>query len=384
MPKLGMRTLIILLFIIVSIGGLILLNNVFQRSNNNIHDSLRKMELSSRLREIKLHSRQDSLKAESLMKDFNSTKAVVNLALGDSRVATSVVLLLIIIISTSIFIYVISRISKPLRELKHATEQIRRGDFSVHLPATGIAEMRELKNSFNVMSRELENTQTRLLVAEKEMIWKDLSRILAHEIKNPLTPIQLVIQRLEERLESDCDQIRELLPESISIISQEVENLQLLAQDFSNYAKVNQPNTEELNPALSIREIIKSYAHDYQINLDLCETLRIRFDKTHFYQVITNILQNAIDASEANLPIEIRLYKERSYAVLSITDQGGGIEPKDLPRIFEPYYSRKSKGTGMGLALVKRLCEANGAIIRVKSKPDEGSEFTLIMDDVET
>ncbi len=384
MLKFGMRTWIILLFIIVSIGGLILLNNVFQSRNEDIHNSLVKMELSSRLREIKLHSREDSLKAESLMKDFNSTKAVVNVALGNSRIVTSVVLLLIIIFSTSIFIYVICRISKPLRELKRATDQIRQGDFSVHLPETGIREMKELKNSFNVMSRELETTQTRLLVAEKEMIWKDLSRILAHEIKNPLTPIQLVVQRLEERLESDCDTIRELLPESISIISQEVDNLQLLAQDFSNYAKVNQPNTEELNPALSVREIVKSYAQNYQINLDLSDTLKINFDKTHFYQVFTNILQNAIDASGADNTIDIRLYKELSYAVLSIKDQGRGIEAKDLPRIFEPYYSKKSKGTGLGLALVKRLCEANDAVIRVKSKPDEGSEFTLIMDDIAT
>lgn len=384
MPKFGMRTRIILLFIIVSIGGLVLLNNVFQSKQDSIHNSLARMELSSQLREINLHSREDSLKAEALMKDFNSTKAVVNIALGDSRMVTSVVLLLIIIISTTVFIYVICRISKPLRELKNATEQIRQGDFSVHLPETGIPEMRELKNSFNVMSRELETTQTRLLVAEKEMIWKDLSRILAHEIKNPLTPIQLVVQRLEERLDSDCEGIRELLPESISIISQEIENLRLLAQDFSNYAKVNQPNTEELNPALSIREIVKSYVQNFQINLELSDSLIIRFDKTHFYQVITNILQNAIDASEAENAIDIHLYKERSYAVLCIKDRGRGIESRDLHRIFEPYFSKKSKGTGLGLALVKRLCDANGAIIRVKSTPGEGSEFTLIMDDVAT
>jgi nitrogen fixation/metabolism regulation signal transduction histidine kinase len=380
MLKTGMRTRIILLFIIVSIGGLILLNNVFQIKHNNIHSALEKMELSSQLREIRLFSHQDSLKAEGLMRDFNATKAAVNIALGDSRIATSVLLLFIIIASSTIFIIVISRISRPLRELKNATEQIRQGNFSVHLPETGIAEMRELKNSFNVMSRELETIQTRLLVAEKEMIWKDLSRILAHEIKNPLTPIQLVIQRLEERLETDPNKIREILPESISIITQEIENLRLLAQDFSNYAKVNQPNTEEINPALSIREIVKSYSQDYQINLDLAEDLSISFDKTHFYQVVTNILQNAIDASDPDTKIDIRLYGERSYVVLCIKDEGSGIENKDLPRIFEPYFSKKSKGTGLGLALVKKLCDANAAIIRVKSKVNEGSEFTLIME----
>lgn len=380
MLKTGLRTRIFILFVIVSIGGLILLNNVVQSKHRNIHEAMEQMELSSQLREIRQHSHEDSLKAQSLMRNFNEAKAVVNIALSDSRTMSSVVLLIIIVASTVTFIIALSRISKPLRELKNATEQIRQGNFSVHLPETGIPEMRELKNSFNVMSRELEAVQTRLLVAEKEMIWKDLSRILAHEIKNPLTPIQLAIQRLEERLETDPERVKDILKESISIITQEIENLRLLAQDFSNYAKVNQPATESFNPAQSIRDILKSYLQDYEIQLALEDGITIKFDKTHFYQIVTNILQNAMDASEDKKGIAIKLYKERSYAVLSIQDQGKGIDPADLQRIFEPYFSRKSKGTGLGLALVKKLCDANSTIIRVKSKPGEGSEFTLIIE----
>lgn len=380
MLKTGLRTRIFILFVIVSIGGLILLNNVVQSKHRNIHEAMEQMELSSQLREIRQHSHEDSLKAQSLMRNFNEAKAVVNIALSDSRTMSSVVLLIIIVASTVTFIIALSRISKPLRELKNATEQIRQGNFSVHLPETGIPEMRELKNSFNVMSLELEAVQTRLLVAEKEMIWKDLSRILAHEIKNPLTPIQLAIQRLEERLETDPERVKDILKESISIITQEIENLRLLAQDFSNYAKVNQPATESFNPAQSIRDILKSYLQDYEIQLALEDGITIKFDKTHFYQIVTNILQNAMDASEDKKGIAIKLYKERSYAVLSIQDQGKGIDPADLQRIFEPYFSRKSKGTGLGLALVKKLCDANSTIIRVKSKPGEGSEFTLIIE----
>jgi len=380
MFKTGLRTRIFILFIIVSIGGLIVLNNVFQSKHQNIHDALEEMELSSQLRELRHFSHEDSLKAQALMRNFNEAKAVVSIALSDSRTMSSVVLFIIIVVSTSIFIIVLSRLSRPLRELKNATEQIRQGNLSVHLPETGIPEMRELKSSFNMMSRELETVQSRLLVAEKEMIWKDLSRILAHEIKNPLTPIQLAIQRLEERMQSDPERVKDILAESISIISQEIENLRLLAQDFSNYAKVNQPNPESIDPALSIQEIVKSYVRDFEIKLTLEEGLRINFDKTHFYQVVTNILQNAIDASEPSVAIEISLYRERSYAILSIKDHGKGIDTKDLQRIFEPYFSRKTKGTGLGLALVKKLCEANSTIIRVKSKPGEGSEFILIIE----
>ncbi|MDD2684347.1 MAG: ATP-binding protein, partial [Candidatus Cloacimonetes bacterium] len=122
------------------------------------------------------------------------------------------------------------------------------------------------------------------------------------------------------------------------------------------------------------------YVRDFEIELDLDEEIRINFDKTHFYQIFTNILQNAIDACEEARPISVRLYRERSFAVLSIKDQGKGIDQADLQRIFEPYFSRKNKGTGLGLALVKKLCEANSTIIRVKSKPSEGSEFILIIE----
>jgi two-component system nitrogen regulation sensor histidine kinase NtrY len=380
MKNIGMRTRIILLFLVVSIGGLVALNMVFQKNNENSQKILDTMELSAQMRELDFKSEKDLRAAENIMKNHDAAKARLSMALSSSRIVSSVVLLLIILLSTGIFIVVILRISKPLTELKNATEQIRKGNFSVHLPENGISDMKELKASFNLMSRELETIQTRLLLAEKEMIWKDLSRILAHEIKNPLTPIQLVAQRLEERMESDPKKVCDILPESISIISQEIENLRLLAQDFSNYAKVSQPAKEELLPATLIQEIVKSYSQNYHINLDLADDMNILFDKTHFYQIITNILQNAIDASGEEGQIKIRLYGERSYVVISIEDEGMGIHSKDLARIFEPYFSRKSKGTGLGLALVKKLCDANGAVIRVKSKPNEGSTFTLIIE----
>jgi|LSQX01.1.fsa_nt_gb two-component system nitrogen regulation sensor histidine kinase NtrY len=380
MKDIGMRARIIILFLIVSIGGLVVLNMVFQRNNQNSQKILDTMELSAQMRDLEFKGEKDLKTAENIMKNHDAAKARLSMALSSSRIISSVVLLFIILLSTGIFIVVILRISKPLTELKNATEQIRKGNFSVHLPETGISDMKELKASFNLMSRELETIQTRLLLAEKEMIWKDLSRILAHEIKNPLTPIQLVAQRLEERMESDPQKVCDILPESISIISQEIENLRLLAQDFSNYAKVSQPTKEELLPATLIGEIVKSYSQDYKIELDLADDMNILFDKTHFYQIITNILQNAIDATGDEGQIKIRLYGERSYVVLSIEDEGKGIHSEDLSRIFEPYFSRKSKGTGLGLALVKKLCDANGAVIRVKSKPGVGSTFTLIIE----
>jgi nitrogen fixation/metabolism regulation signal transduction histidine kinase len=376
----GIRTWLLAVYLIFSIGGLMVLNRVFQTNQQQLQDAMEHLELSEELRQIKLHSSEDSLKAVEIMNNFGAAKGVVKLSLSESRFYAALTLLIIIVISSTVFFIVLSRISKPLRELQNATEQIRHGNFSVHLPETGIHEMKMLKNSFNVMSRELEAVQKRLLVAEKEMIWKDLSRILAHEIKNPLTPIQLAVQRLEERIVTDPDSVTRILNESLDIIKQEIENLRLLAQDFSSFAKISKAQRENFNPEISIREICRSYAADYNLELDLQPDLYVLFDKTHFYQVITNILQNAMDASEPGQPIKISLSKDKNYIIISIKDQGSGIESEDLNRVFEPYFSRKNKGTGLGLALVKKLCEANSAIVRVKSKPGEGSDFTLIIE----
>jgi signal transduction histidine kinase len=174
--------------------------------------------------------------------------------------------------------------------------------------------------------------------------------------------------------------VQNILSESLDIIKQEIENLRLLAQDFSSFAKVSKAQRENFDPESSIREICRSYAADYKLELDLQPELYILFDRTHFYQVITNILQNAIDASAPEQAIQIRLSLDKSYVIIGIKDHGTGIENDDLSRVFEPYFSRKTKGTGLGLALVKKLCEANSAIVRVKSKPGEGSEFTLFIE----
>ncbi|GAB1365319.1 hypothetical protein MASR1M36_01900 [Candidatus Cloacimonadaceae bacterium] len=376
----GIRTWILLLYLVVSIGSLLLLNNVFQTNQQEIQETMNKLELSDDLRMVQLYSQADSVKVRQIMKTYGEAKGVIKLSLSESRFYVALTLFILILASSLIFIVVLTRISKPLRELKNATDQIRLGNFSVHIPETGIHEMKQLKNSFNVMSRELESVQKRLLVAEKEMIWKDLSRVLAHEIKNPLTPIQLAVQRLEERLATDPDAAMQILGDSLDIIKQEIENLRLLAQDFSNFAKISKAQKEVFDPALSITELCRSYTQDYQIEFDLLSDQKISFDKTHFYQIITNILQNAMDASDAKQPIRIGLSRDKNYLVISIKDSGQGIDSEDLHRIFEPYFSRKSKGTGLGLALVKKLCEANSAIIRVKSKPGEGSEFTIIIE----
>jgi len=151
-------------------------------------------------------------------------------------------------------------------------------------------------------------------------------------------------------------------------------------QSFSSFAKISKPIQSVFDPAESIREIIKPYEHQYTIQQNLLEHHRIKFDETHFYQIFTNLFQNAIEVSEK--PVTVNLVQSRSYLVLEIIDQGPGIAPDDMGRIFEPYFTKKKRGTGLGLALVKQLSQANNAVIRANSELGKGSKFELILEDI--
>jgi nitrogen fixation/metabolism regulation signal transduction histidine kinase len=357
-----------------------MVNQFFVRKQDRIQEVLSGLRFDEPLSHVRYCTSEDSLVAERVMLQFRDSIAGIKQIQTETRLYSALYILLMVLIGSLIFVIAFFYITKPLKQLIRATTKIRAGDFSVYLPETGFSEVRLLKQSFNEMSRELENIQKRLLLTEKEMIWKELSRILAHEIKNPLTPIQLELQRLEEKYETDRERFVAIFPESVQIIDQEIQNLRDLVQTFSTFAKTATPNFSIFDPAENIQDILKPYQHQYKITTDLSGGRNVRFDPQHFYQIFTNILQNAIDVTPPDGSIDIRLIPSRSYLVLEVSDHGPGIEPADLTRIFEPYFTRKSRGTGLGLALVKRLTEANHAVIRVKSKVGPGTQFEVIME----
>jgi two-component system nitrogen regulation sensor histidine kinase NtrY len=230
------------------------------------------------------------------------------------------------------------------------------------------------------MSQELQATQNKLIEAEKDMIWKEFSRMLAHEIKNPLTPIQLSVQRLEDKYLTDRKKFEQIFPDAIKIVNQEVNNLYNLAKSISNFAKNISPEYKVFKPYEVIKDIISPYSHKYNIILEGCRNCQVRFDQMHFYQIVTNILQNAIDASSPADDINLNLVKDNNKLVLQIIDSGKGIAPAELKKIFEPYYSKKRKGIGLGLAFVKKLVEVNNANLKVESQLGIGTKFEVIME----
>ncbi len=376
--NLGIRSSVILLFLLLYLSSLFIINNFFVKKYQQSNRLFSEMKFDISISELTFNTKQDSIKARELLNNFRQNLADSEMMKHEAQIYSMAYLLLLMILSVIIFIAFLYRITKPLNQLQKATRTIRDGDFSVYLPETGIKEIRELKHSFNSMSRELENTQKKLLQAEKDTMWKELSRILAHEIKNPLTPIQLSIERLEEKFELDHKKFYEIFPESVRIINQEINNLKLLVSSFSNFAKNINPEISEFNPKTIMDEILNSYQHNFEIVIS-GENCTILFDRTHFYQIITNLVQNAIDASGKESDIIIEIEKREMNTVISISDSGKGINEKDINKIFEPYFTKKKKGTGLGLALVKKLVDINNSSISVTSRENEGSCFEIVI-----
>ncbi len=376
--NLGIRSSVILLFLLLYLSSLFIINNFFVKKYQQSNRLFSEMKFDISISELTFNTKQDSIKARELLNNFRQNLADSEMMKHEAQIYSMAYLLLLMILSVIIFIAFLYRITKPLNQLQKATRTIRDGDFSVYLPETGIKEIRELKHSFNSMSRELENTQKKLLQAEKDTMWKELSRILAHEIKNPLTPIQLSIERLEEKFELDHKKFYEIFPESVRIINQEINNLKLLVSSFSNFAKNINPEISEFNPKTIMDEILNSYQHNFEIVIS-GENCTILFDRTHFYQIITNLVQNAIDASGKESGIIIEIEKREMNTVISISDSGKGINEKDINKIFEPYFTKKKKGTGLGLALVKKLVDINNSSISVTSRENEGSCFEIVI-----
>jgi len=336
------------------------------------------IQFDTALAKLSFKSTEDEKTARDLLFRYRESLASVQAIEREAKIYSAIYLFFLIMGSVIIFIVIFHYISKPLDELKIAALKIESGDFSINLREKGFKEIQSLKRSFNSMSRELRNTQEKLLESEKKQIWKEFSRTLAHEIKNPLTPIQLTLQRLEEKFYSNPDKFNEIFLDSVKIIDQEIHNLYTLANSFSNFAKNPNPEFSVFNPFDTIKEIITPYQAKFNVKMIGVNNVMIKFDNIHFYQVITNLLQNAIDALEDSTEIIITILDKGDNIAILVKDSGCGIDTKNIKKIFEPYFSEKKKGIGLGLALVKRLVEVNNSTIMVRSELNIGTEFEIL------
>jgi len=277
------------------------------------------------------------------------------------------------------------RVTTPITELTEATRRVAEGDFSIQIMARRGDELGLLIRSFNAMVQDLEKSRTALVKAEKISIWQTMAQQLAHELKNPLTPIKLSAERVLRRWRNQPEQIGEIIEDSMMAIIQETEGLSVLLNEFRTLAKPMEPSNSLTKIGEAVEEVLAPYRGSYpevSFNIDhVSNDTAVRIDKHRFSQALANLVINAIDAMDGKGYIEIRTdsvkKREARFCRLSVRDTGKGISKQDSQNIFTPYYTTKETGTGLGLPIVERIVNDHGGSVWFNTAEGVGTTFYM-------
>lgn len=271
---------------------------------------------------------------------------------------------------------VTERIYKPLLELKTAVDKMSRGNTNIQIPLKRRDEFGELIESFNRMTTEIEKSKAELKRAEREATWRDIARRVAHEIRNPLTPMKLAIQHLYNQYKNrKSEDFAEILDKTKNLIVNEIDKLDYIATEFSNFAKMPQRNYEALNINSILDEVIELYATNQNIRFEkkLESTALILADRQELNRAFQNIIKNAVQAIVDEGVIKIHTYDFSNTVICEIEDNGYGIDEEIIGKLFEPNFSTKSKGMGLGLAITKKTLDDMKASIKIESEKNKGT-----------
>lgn len=294
---------------------------------------------------------------------------------------------LFIIILALIAIYtarILSRgISDPIQQLASGMQQVAAGDLSSKVVVKARDEIKILVDSFNKMAEDLKISQQKLVQAERLAAWRDVARRISHEIKNSLTPIQISLHRLKTKFFPENQQIDE---QPILAIQDEIDTLTKISDEFTQFARMPQVKrkAEDLNSIIqTLAPLIEGGQKPIKIKLHLDKNIPDLFiDRDQMKRALHNLLKNSIDASSIGGTIIIRttaLDDTTKKAKIEIEDQGHGMNGETISKIFEPYFTTKQRGMGLGLSIVKRIIEDHDGEIFVESKQGKGTKVTIII-----
>ena len=271
------------------------------------------------------------------------------------------------------------RIARPLEAVAAAAERVAEGDLETRVDERTGGEAGVLVRAFNTMVSRLAQQRRELGRLEKAAAWRGMARTLAHEIKNPLTPILLAVQETHRSYRGEDAAHREALADCESIVSEEVEGLRRLVSEFSDFARAPRPTPEDADFA----ELAEDLARLYGDRLDLrlaASPLPGRFDAKALRRALINLIDNGLNAcaqADAAPRVTVGAVREPDGLLLTVSDRGSGIAPEHRDRIFEPDFSTRKEGMGLGLAIVDGIVRGHGGTIEIESEPGEGTVFTV-------
>ncbi|MCX7898373.1 MAG: ATP-binding protein [Rhodocyclaceae bacterium] len=294
----------------------------------------------------------------------------------------SFTLLLALFAAVALAFFLADRLARPLLMLVEGTRAVAAGDLTPREALATNDELGELTRSFNEMTKQLVKAREERDAAHRAAVWGEVARRLAHEIKNPLTPIQLSAERLQMKLMDRLDaEGQTILARATKTIIDQVEAMKNMVNDFREYARLPPPELSPLELAQLMRAVVELYqGGPIPVRLEAEEAL-VLADADQMRQVLHNLLKNALEASAETASrkpeVRVSLYKRDGFAHLCVRDEGHGFPAEVLARACEPYVTTKPKGTGLGLAIVKKIVADHGGRLTIANRSEGGAEVCV-------
>ena len=279
--------------------------------------------------------------------------------------------------------WIAARITRPVEELAVAASEVASGNLLAHVDVRSADELGDLAEAFNQMTRDLVEQKDRLVQSERVAAWRELARRLAHELKNPLFPLQLTVENLVRAREQNPAMFDEIFRESATTLLAEINNLKQIIARFSEFSKMPQPS---LQPVI-LNELVQGVRRLFQPQFDTsaieCRVELnasgepIAADAELLHRALSNLVLNARDAMPKGGTLTLRTWDAENRVYLEIADTGSGLTKEECERLFTPYYTSKQHGTGLGLAIVQSVISDHGGSISVQSQPGAGTTFRV-------
>ncbi|MDR3737460.1 MAG: ATP-binding protein [Terracidiphilus sp.] len=284
-------------------------------------------------------------------------------------------------------LWIAARVSRPIEQLAQAAEQVAAGDWEARVPVRGRDEVSVLARSFNHMTEQLVTQREQLVQTERVAAWRELARRLAHELKNPLFPLQLTVENLVRARALPESEFDEVFNESTATLSAEIVNLKTIIGRFSDFSKMPKPQLERMDARDAVERVRALYEPLTQkegaairFDVDVApESMLIDADPELLHRALSNLVLNAMDAMPEGGVLTLAACPRGERVELRVADTGEGLTPEECERLFTPYYTTKQHGTGLGLAIVQSVVADHAGTIAVESRKDGGAMFILTL-----
>jgi nitrogen fixation/metabolism regulation signal transduction histidine kinase len=288
---------------------------------------------------------------------------------------------LALIVGVALAAWLARRTVRPIEALVEGTRRVAGGDLSYRVNVEASGELAQLVEAFNRMSGELSGARDRLAHAERIAAWEQIARALAHEIKNPLTPIAMAIETLQRTHERHHPDFDRFFREGTATVLEEVARLKHLATEFGEFARWPKPMIAAADPSEIVRGIAQLYGTlppPHLLDTEVEPNLpRVQVDRDQIQRALVNMVKNAIEAMPSGGRVLVRASRLPDGVMLEVADNGPGLSGESRARMFEPYFTTKAEGTGLGLAIVHRIVTEHGGKLSIDETPSGGTTFRV-------